>query len=66
MARTTILNSNPEEDEVKFWGKIEGITNTYYVLVSLKFNGSYEFPHKRFFYAYLIFVIFRLNDFNFK
>jgi hypothetical protein len=38
MASATILNNNPNEDEVKFWGKIEGVTNTYYILVALKFN----------------------------
>ncbi len=41
------------------------MTNTYYILVALKFNQSYEFPHKRFFYAYFC-IHFRVNDFQFK
>ena len=51
MARATLLNNNPDQDDVRLWGKIEGVANTYYILVSLKFNQSYEFPHKRFFYG---------------
>ena len=41
MARSTILNNNQDYDEVKFWGKIEALTNTYYILITLRYNQSY-------------------------
>jgi radial spoke head protein 9 len=51
MARAAIMKDNGKLDDVKFWGKIEGLTNTYYILVGLQFNESYEFPHKTFYWA---------------
>ena len=50
LAHIRLMNDHESLDEVKFWGKIEGLTN-YYVMVGLKYQHSYEFPHKYFYWA---------------
>lgn len=59
LAYANVLQAHPELDEVKFWGRIEGLTKSYYVLVGLTFRKAYQFPHKKFFYALS-------SDFEFK
>lgn len=52
LAHIRLMNENKDLDEVKFWGKIEGLTKTYYIIIGLKYQNSYEFPHKTFYWAY--------------
>lgn len=52
MAGYALLEAYPNLDQVKFWGRIDGLTKSYYVMLGLTFTKSYEFPHKTFFYSY--------------
>eukprot|EP01017_Pseudomicrothorax_dubius_P042130 TRINITY_DN6833_c0_g1_i1.p1 TRINITY_DN6833_c0_g1~~TRINITY_DN6833_c0_g1_i1.p1 ORF type:complete len:278 (+),score=92.85 TRINITY_DN6833_c0_g1_i1:173-1006(+) len=45
------LNESQQFDQIVFWGKIEGISRDYYIVVGLKFRQQYEFPHKTFFWC---------------
>ncbi len=51
LAYIKLMNTNLELDEVKFWGKIEGLTKVYYIMLGLKYQQCYEFPRKYFFWA---------------
>ena len=66
LAYANVLQAHPELDEVKFWGRIEGLTKSYYVLVGLTFRKAYQFPHKTFFYAYGLYHHRLSSDFEFK
>jgi hypothetical protein len=55
LAHIALMNQHQDIDEIKFWGKVEGILKNYYIFMGLKFEGQYEFPHKRFFWAYQFF-----------
>lgn len=48
-----MLNNSTKEDfeELMFWGRISGNERDYYIAVGLTYNGQYEFPNKRFFFA---------------
>lgn len=50
-AAAQLMDKQSDLDEVKFWGRIEGLTKSYYIVVGLKFCKSYEFPHKIFYYS---------------
>lgn len=45
------LNGKITADELHFWGKINGLNNDYYIAVGICFEGMYEFPVKRFYWA---------------
>ena len=49
----TLLNNSSKEDfeELLFWGRINGTERDYYIAIGLTYNGMYEFPRKRFYYA---------------
>ena len=49
-AHIELLKENPQLNECKFWGKIEGLSKNYYIMLGLKYTGSYEFPHKYFYW----------------
>jgi radial spoke head protein 9 len=44
-------------DQLMFWGKIFTTSQPYYIAVAIDFKGNYAFPHKRFFYAYILKLI---------
>ena len=49
-----LLNKSTPADfeELKFWGRIQCTkAEDYYVAIGLTYNGKYEFPHKRFYFA---------------
>jgi hypothetical protein len=50
-----LLNKSTKEDfeELRFWGRVQCIKgdNDYYIAIGLTYNGKYEFPYKRFYYA---------------
>ena len=52
LAHIKLMNQNENLDELKLWGKIEGLQKNYYIMMGLKYVGSYEFPHKTFYWAY--------------
>jgi hypothetical protein len=52
LAQANVLAAHEDIDELKFWGRVEGLTKAYYILLGLAFRKAYEFPHKTFFYAY--------------
>ena len=45
------MEKYPALDEIKFWGKIDGITKSYYIMQGLEYRGSYEFPRKYYYWA---------------
>ena len=45
------LYEQEDFDEVKFWGKITGVTKDYYVAIAVNFEGHQGFPHKRMFWC---------------
>jgi len=49
----SLLNKSTKDDfeEVMFWGRISGVKCDYYIAVGITYNGKYEFPTKRFYYA---------------
>ena len=53
MGLQNLLNNAAPEDfeELLFWGRIEGVQRDYYIAMGLTYNGKYEFPEKRFYYA---------------
>lgn len=53
MGLRALLNKSSADDfeELLFWGRITGINRDYYIAVGLTYNGKYEFPSKRFYYA---------------
>jgi len=51
-------------DEVLFWGKVQGVKKDYYLALALNFNGYYEFPRKKFFWASEDFVFAELPEIN--
>lgn len=53
---SALLNKATREDfeELRFWGRIQcvkGDNPDYYIAVGITYNGKYEFPSKRFYYA---------------
>lgn len=56
-----LLNSDLAHsfEELKFWGRVEGIKNDYYICIGVLYSNQYEFPTKRFFWA-------SSTDFSFK
>jgi radial spoke head protein 9 len=55
----TNLNNSIECDELLFWGKITGLKADYLVAVAVFYEGKYEFPVKRFYWA-------SSNDYKFE
>lgn len=51
LAHIKLMNEHQDLDEIKFWGKVEGLTKSYYIMLGLKYQHSYEFPHKYFYWA---------------
>ena len=53
MGLQKLLNSSKAGDfeELLFWGRISGKDDSYYIAVGLQYNGRYEFPQKKFFWA---------------
>ena len=45
------LQEKVSSDELMFWGKINGMTNDYYIAVAMQYQGQYEFPSKTFYWA---------------
>jgi radial spoke head protein 9 len=66
LAYAGILSANEQIDDLRFWGRVEGLTKSYYVILGLTFRKSYEFPHKSFFYAYRSKYLRLSSDFEFK
>jgi len=54
----TNLNNSIECDELLFWGKISGLKSDYFIAVAVYYEGKYEFPVKKFYWA-------SSNDFKF-
>lgn len=55
----TNLNNTIECDELLFWGRINGLKSDYFIASSIFYEGKYEFPEKKFFWA-------SSNDFKFE
>lgn len=55
----TNLNNSIECDELLFWGRITGLKADYLVAVAVFYEGKYEFPVKKFYWA-------TSNDFKFQ
>jgi len=51
--------SEPQIDQLLFWGRIRGTQKDYYIALGLSFHDQYEFPLKRFYYA-------TSNNYHFK
>lgn len=47
----TNLNNSIECDELLFWGKITGIKADYLIAEAIFYEGKYEFPVKKFYWA---------------
>lgn len=47
----TNLNNNIECDELLFWGRITGLKADYFIAVAVFYEGKYEFPVKKFYWA---------------
>ena len=45
------LQEKLTSDELMFWGKINGMTNDYFIACSVHYQGQYEFPTKTFYWA---------------
>jgi radial spoke head protein 9 len=45
------LHELEDFEEVLFWGKISGVAKDYFIAMTLKYKGSYEFPLKRYFWC---------------
>jgi radial spoke head protein 9 len=54
----TNLNNSVECDELLFWGRIHGLKCDYFVAMAVFYEGKYEFPVKKFYWA-------SSNDFKF-
>uniref|UniRef100_A0A7S3KNQ9 Radial spoke head protein 9 homolog n=1 Tax=Euplotes crassus TaxID=5936 RepID=A0A7S3KNQ9_EUPCR len=54
----TNLNNSIECDELLFWGRINGLKADYFIAVAVFYEGKYEFPGKKFYWA-------SNNDFKF-
>lgn len=46
-----VLRGQIKADELMFWGKINGVTNDYYIAMSVTYKNMYEFPQKVFYYT---------------
>lgn len=55
----TNLNNSIECDELLFWGRITGLKADYLIAVAVIYEGKYEFPVKKFYWA-------TNNDFKFQ
>jgi radial spoke head protein 9 len=54
------LNNSLEEcDELLFWGRIQGLKSDYLIAMAVLYEGKYEFPVKKFYWA-------STNDFKFE
>ncbi|MCQ2818820.1 MAG: hypothetical protein MJ252_16260 [archaeon] len=49
-------------EKLYFWGKINGEESDYYIAVGINFQGHYEFPKKRFYYATQDFIFHDLPE----
>lgn len=47
----TNLNNSIECDELLFWGRINGLKNDYFIAMAVFYEGKYEFPVKKFYWA---------------
>lgn len=47
----TNLNNSIECDELLYWGKITGLKADYLIAVAIFYEGKYEFPVKKFYWA---------------
>ena len=45
------LQSDSAAEELLFWGKINGVTNDYYISVAITYKDAYEFPLKKFYWC---------------
>jgi len=41
LANANLLSANLNIDELKFWGRIEGLTKSYYIIVGLTYRKIY-------------------------
>ena len=55
----TNLNNSIECDELLFWGKITGLQADYLIAMAVFYEGKYEFPTKKFYWA-------SSNDYKFE
>ena len=53
------MNNSIECDELLFWGKITGLNSDYLIAVAIFYEGKYEFPLKKFYWA-------SSNDYKFQ
>ena len=53
------LYSKSDDEELMFWGKINGIKNDYFIAMAVMYRDMYEFPVKKFYWALS-------SDFTFK
>lgn len=45
------MNNSIECDELLFWGRITGLKSDYLIAVAVFYEGKYEFPVKKFYWA---------------
>ena len=45
------LQTKNDDEELTFWGKINGIKNDYYIAMAIQYRDMYEFPVKKFYWA---------------
>ena len=45
------LQCKCDDEELAFWGKIQGVKNDYFIAIGTTYTDMYEFPVKRFYWA---------------
>lgn len=45
------LYEHEDFEEVRFWGKVRGVSKDYYLAITIDYQGHYEFANKRFFWC---------------
>ena len=45
------LQETTNHNEILFWGRINGISQDYYIVLGLDYKGHFNFPLKKFYYA---------------
>ena len=53
------LQCKCDDEELAFWGKIQGVKNDYFIAIGTTYTDMYEFPVKRFYWSLS-------NDLSFK
>lgn len=48
------LSEEANADQLLFWGKIVTTSSPYYIAMAIDFKGHYGFPHKKFYYRFVL------------